>query len=43
MGTKPPAADGLAVGRMDAGATWVKWNRLLPINQGWQIIYYEQR
>jgi prepilin-type N-terminal cleavage/methylation domain-containing protein len=43
VGTKPPPADGLAVGRMDASATWVGWNRLTPMNQGWQIIYYEPR
>lgn len=43
VGSKPPAADGLAVGRMDGSATWVKWQKLLPIDQGWQIIYYEQR
>ena len=43
VGAKPPAADGLAVGRMDASATWVKWVKLASINQGWQIIYYEPR
>ena len=42
-GTKPPAADGLAVGRLDASATWVKWLKLTPMDQGWQIIYYEPR
>ena len=43
VGTKPPPADGLAIGRLDASATWVKWTRLTPMNQGWQIIYYEAR
>jgi hypothetical protein len=43
VGIKPPPADGLAVGRMDASATWVKWLKLAPINQGWQIVYYEPR
>jgi hypothetical protein len=43
VGAKPPAADGLAVSRMDASATWVKWVRLASIDQGWQIIYYEPR
>jgi prepilin-type N-terminal cleavage/methylation domain-containing protein len=43
VGTQPPPADGLAVGRMDASATWVKWLKLAPVNQGWQIIYYEPR
>ena len=43
VGTKPPAADGLAIGRLDASATWIKWTRLTPMNQGWQIIYYEAR
>ena len=43
VGSQPPAADGLAVARMDASAAWVKWPKLTPINQGWQIIYYEPR
>jgi prepilin-type N-terminal cleavage/methylation domain-containing protein len=43
VGTKPTAADGLAMARLDASSTWVNWKRLAPIDQGWQIIYYEPR
>jgi len=39
-----PVADGLAVGRMDASANWVKWQKLAQINNGgWQWVYYEPR
>jgi hypothetical protein len=31
--------DGLAVARMDGSATWVKWNRLVPIRQADTISY----
>ena len=37
-----PAPDGLAVARMDGSASWVKWNRLVPIRQA-DTIYYERR
>ena len=43
VGATPAAPDGLAVGQMDGSANWVKWQKLNPINQGWQIIYYEPR
>jgi len=43
VGAQPPAADGLAVARMDASGTWIKWQKLTPMNEGWQIVYYEAR
>jgi prepilin-type N-terminal cleavage/methylation domain-containing protein len=43
VGVKPPPAQGVAVGRMDGSAKWVKWGLLAPIDQGWQIVYYEPR
>ena len=42
-GVKPfPLPDGLAVGRIDGSATWVKWTKLVPIKQV-DTIYYERR
>ena len=37
-----PAPDGLAVGRVDGSASWVKWSRLASLQQA-DKIYYEQR
>ena len=42
-GVKPlPAPDGLAVGRMDGSATWVKWLRLASFTN-YDIMRYEPR
>ena len=37
-----PSPDGLAVGRMDGSATWVRWSRLAPVRQA-DVLYYERR
>ncbi len=37
-----PSPDGLAVGRVDGSASWVKWMKLVALRQV-DVIYYEQR
>ena len=37
-----PPPDGLAVGRMDGSATWVRWAKLAPVRQA-DVLYYERR
>ena len=37
-----PAPDGLAVGRVDGSAIWVKWQKLVPLKQA-DTIFYERR
>ena len=37
-----PPPDGLAVARMDGSATWVRWNKLVPVRQA-DTIFYERR
>jgi hypothetical protein len=37
-----PSPDGLAVGRVDGSASWVKWMKLVALRQV-DVIYYERR
>lgn len=42
-GVRPlPAPDGLAVGRMDGSAAWVKWSRLASFTN-YDIMRFESR
>ena len=38
-----PTPDGLTVARVDGSASWVKWQKLVPLKQNADTIYYERR